>query len=71
MVNCKPLKPFIRRPISTPSASDAARNMTHIFFVSELPVFVSDGINSVADYDSTPCSVVRRRRCRGWREGSN
>ena len=32
---------------------------------------VSDGINSVADYDSTPCGVVRR--CRGcrWREGSN
>ena len=34
-------------------------------------IFVSDGINSVADYDSTPCGVVRRRRCRRWREGSN
>ena len=37
-------------------------------FVSILLLFVSDGINSVADYDSTPCGVVRR--CR-WRDSSN
>ena len=34
-------------------------------------IFVSGRMNSAADYVSTPCGVVRRRRCRGWREGSN
>ena len=29
--------------------------------------FLSATEFSVADYDSTPCGVVRRRRCRGWR----
>ena len=33
--------------------------------------FVSGRMNSAADYVSTPCGVVRRRRCRRWREGSN
>ena len=36
--------------------------------------FLSATEFSVADYDSTPCGVVRRRRCRRgwrWRECSN
>ena len=30
-------------------------------------VFLSATEFYVADYDSTPCGVVRRRRRRGWR----
>ena len=43
-----------------------------VFFFFFIFFSVSDGINSVADYNSTPCGVVRRccRRCR-WRAGSN
>ena len=46
---------------------DKADNSQLCFF------FVSDGINSVADYNSTPCGVVRRRRrrCRCRRASSN
>ena len=42
------------------------------FYRCMLYYFLSATEFSVADYDSTPCGVVRRRcRCRRWRDRSN